>query len=309
MKIRCRSRRTFSSCTAPVDGVPVEGSSSGPFTVIGVQLVLRFRGIRHSSSQAHLPTSAPFRAGHQARYPASYTDSRRRRSRSQLPRFPAAFRLPAFASWASCSRQGIPPLLTVGLPRAHTACRTLTGFPRSARMRYDRGGCPLYPGSGGVHTAVDDVPGRRLPLLSGRSLSPRPAHPTRGVAVTRHQQWFTGIHPSGLPLTCGPRTERGPLGFPPGFAPGRYRPRTPGRGPVLDTDPESRLRHQPNLQSTDSLTACDLVSQLIAAEADIARNATMYRHRAWLTTQATVGTTTRPIGRLQVIGYPRLFYR
>jgi hypothetical protein len=47
-------------------------------------------------------------------------------------RFPAAFRPQAFASWASCARQGAQ-LLTVGLPALSR--RALTGFPCSAPSR------------------------------------------------------------------------------------------------------------------------------------------------------------------------------
>ena len=63
--------------------------------------------------------------------------------------------------------------------------------------------------------------------------------------LTRHQQGFRVIHPSGLPLTCSPRSERAPSGFPLSFAPGRYQPRTSGRGRVWNTNPKSRLRHHP----------------------------------------------------------------
>ena len=82
-----------------------------------------------------------------------------------MPRFPVAFRPPAFRfsvirypprSWA---------LLTVGLPA--TKARTPTGLPRSARTSYDRGGCPLYPEDGGAHPGLGDVPSRRLPLCRG----------------------------------------------------------------------------------------------------------------------------------------------
>jgi hypothetical protein len=51
---------------------------------------------------------------------------------------------------------------------------------------------------------------------------PHPHNPTWGVAVTRHHHWFTHVHPFGLPLTCDTRSERAPLGFPPGFAPGHH---------------------------------------------------------------------------------------
>ena len=57
-------------------------------------------------------------------------------------RFPVAFRLPAFASWSSDSRQGIGPSSRSAY-RARPAARTPTGLPRSARTSCDRGGCPL----------------------------------------------------------------------------------------------------------------------------------------------------------------------
>ena len=43
--------------------------------------------------------------------------------------------------------------LTVGLPPQKTVM-DLTGLPRSTRMRYDRVGCQLYPGSSGVHATI-----------------------------------------------------------------------------------------------------------------------------------------------------------
>ena len=43
--------------------------------------------------------------------------------------------------------------LTVGLPPPQ-GVMDLTGFPRSARMSYDRVGCQLYPGSSGVHATI-----------------------------------------------------------------------------------------------------------------------------------------------------------
>jgi hypothetical protein len=97
----------------------------------------------------------------------------------------------------------------------------VSSLPRGRRCSYDRR-C---------------VRGRRLPPSSGRPLPPRCSHPTRDVRLTRHQQGFSVIHPSGLPLTCDTRSERAPLGFPLGFAPSRYQPRTPGRGQVWNTDP------------------------------------------------------------------------
>ena len=110
-------------------------------------------------------------------------------------------------------------------------------------MRCGRAGCPLYPGGDGVPRDHRDVRDRRLPPCNGWPLPPRCCTPTRDVKLTRHQQGFRVIHPSGLPLTCSTRSERAPSGFPLSFAPGRYQPRTSGRGRVWNTDPKSRLRH------------------------------------------------------------------
>jgi hypothetical protein len=57
----------------------------------------------------------------------------------------------------------------------------LPSIPRGRRCSHDR----------------RDVHGRRLPLPNGQPLSPRHHHPPRSARLTRHQQGFTGIHPSG----------------------------------------------------------------------------------------------------------------
>jgi hypothetical protein len=58
------------------------------------------------------------------------------------------------------------------------------------------------------------IPVRRLPPHNGQPLPPRPRTPSRDAFVTRHQQGFTHVRPSSLPLTCGHQTARQPLGFP-----------------------------------------------------------------------------------------------
>jgi hypothetical protein len=94
------------------------------------------------------PRQHPFRSGHRP-YPASYAGTTGGGAGHSCPGFPAAFRPPAFAcrvirfplrSWA---------FLTVGLPATNLAPDP-NGLPRSARTRYDRDGCPLDPGDGGV---------------------------------------------------------------------------------------------------------------------------------------------------------------
>jgi len=129
-----------------------------------------------------------------------------------MSRFPAAFRPPAFASRSPCSRPGPGPSSRSAY-RAPSGARTRTGFPRSTPARYDRGGCPLYPGDGGA-------PPGRMPCPAGAcrfpaaSPTPRSCNPSAESIVTRHHQGFTCVHPSGLPLARSlPRTEQGPLGF------------------------------------------------------------------------------------------------
>ena len=63
------------------------------------------------------------------------------------------------------------------------------------------------------------IPVRRLPPRNGQPLPPRPRTPSRDAFVTRHQQGFTRVRPSSLPLTCGQQTARRPLGFPLSFTP------------------------------------------------------------------------------------------
>ncbi len=95
-----------------------------------------------------------FAAGHQARYPVSYAEGNRWRTGHGASVFLLPFGPPAFASWASCSRQGIGLSLRSAYRDTTRVSRTRTGFPRSARVRCGRVGCPLYPGGDGVPTAV-----------------------------------------------------------------------------------------------------------------------------------------------------------
>ena len=190
--------------------------------------------------------------------PAMHADSTRHSRRSRQ----TTLRPPALASWASCSRQGVQLSLRSAcrwLPRrqppdpdAVSTFHThemrpgrVSSLPRERRCSYDH----------------RDVRGRRLPPHSGQPLSPRCCRPTRDVMMTRHRQGFRVIHPSGLPLACDTRSERAPLGFSLSFAPSRYRPRTSGRGQVWNTDPSHVFGITPNLQSTNLLITCDIVSQ------------------------------------------------
>jgi hypothetical protein len=84
--------------------------------------------------------------------------------------------------------------------------------------------------------------------------APRSSIPPSGAPYHEASTGVQAIHPSGLPLACGPRMERGPLGFPPSFAPRRLITGNARRGGdrPSSTDLEQRSRHQPNPQSTCS---------------------------------------------------------
>jgi hypothetical protein len=130
-----------------------------------------------------------------------------------IPIFLSPFGAPALACWAVLFPPESWAFLTVGLPGRGSA-RTPTGFPRSACARCDRGGCPLCPGDGGVHTA-DQVPPAAACRFAAASPAPRSDIPSPGLTLTRRHQGFAHAHPSGLPLTCDPRTGRGSLGLNP----------------------------------------------------------------------------------------------
>jgi len=227
-------------------------------------------GCGASSSRAHPHTSACFRS--RAPGPVSGQLYGADRLEGQSPGS-------AFLSPFGCRRLLlVRPVPATGfcspygrLTTEPTAPWTLTGFPRFTRMRHGRVGCPLYPGGDGVPTAIGASSAVVCRLSAAGLLSPRHDDPTRRVAVTRHLQGFTGIHPSGPSPHLWPLDGAAALGLSLSLAPGHYWPRTSGRGPVSNTDRESRLRHRPNLQSTYSLIACDLVSQRSSAKSGVQR--------------------------------------
>ena len=182
------------------------------------------------ASTAHLPTSARFRV----REPGPVS--------GQLYKAPGggaghAALLSRCLSAAGIrflgilSRPGIPPPLTVGLPRRQQTTRTRTGFPCSARVR---------PG----WLRVPSLPrGRWCP--HGRSISPAatcriatasPCHPGLQPAPGRNSDEASArVHchspHTSLPLACDPG-RNGILGLFPELRtrPGRTRQRTSGRG-------------------------------------------------------------------------------
>jgi hypothetical protein len=116
----------------------------------------------------------------------------------------AGFLLP-FGRRRSLLGHPVPPgacaPLTIGLPRRPKAARTRAGFPCSARVRRGRGRVPSLPRGPRCLPRSGGIPGRRAPPSNGRSLSSRCCIPSQGVAMTRHQRGFTGVHPS-RPFPC-----------------------------------------------------------------------------------------------------------
>jgi hypothetical protein len=180
-----------------------------PFTVSN--LSLGSSGPLPWCSQAHLPTSAPFRAQPPGRHPAGYPAAVRLEQRHPRPGFPLPFGAPASACWASPPAGGVPPLLRSAY-RVSTTARTPTGFPRFAHARHDRGGCPLYPEASGVPTTDPHYP------VAACRLFQRPG-PITLVSIpssrARNNEASTGIHlrspVRSSPRPLLPRTETGAL--------------------------------------------------------------------------------------------------
>ena len=186
----------------------------------------------------------------------------RRESRARRRWFPAAFRLPAFASWASCPARGLRP-----------SCDRPTAPPGSGA---DPSGVSMFrtretrPGPGALCTPGTAVPARPRvnPVTAAcRLATAGPCHP----GATTHPGMFSsrGISKGSLPFTPPGHSPHlwhpdgtGALGLFPGLHTrlSRTQPRMPGRGRASGTGPGSRRRHQ-RPPSTDPLSTSGLMSQ------------------------------------------------
>ena len=123
-----------------------------------------------SSSPAHQPTSARFRA----RAPGPVTGQLYKAPAEEpgtLPCFPAAFRPPAFASWASFPARGFrPPYGRPTTPPISGADPNGVSMFRTRETRLAQGA--LFTPGAAVPARPDNLPGRRLPHLNGQPLSP-----------------------------------------------------------------------------------------------------------------------------------------
>jgi hypothetical protein len=109
----------------------------------------------HQSSQAH-PIRVSTLSGQGNRpYPASYPGAAGGGTSITAPGFPLPFGHRHSLLGSSCARREID--FPHGQPTRREHAWIPTGLSRSARDRYDRGGCPLYPGDGGA-LPPDQVP-------------------------------------------------------------------------------------------------------------------------------------------------------
>jgi hypothetical protein len=191
------------------------------------------------------PASAPFRAGaaapirpviraRLAEEPASSSPVSRRLSATGI-RFSGH---PAPAERSAS--------LTVGPPAPATPAWASTGLSRSARDRYDRGGCPLCPGGGGALPPGQVPPGGTRRLTATGPYLPL-NNPSSGSADDETSTRVHAIHPSGLPQPVAPGWNGSPWAFPWASHPAVTRDaRRGGDGPCA-LDRALRLRHQSNL--------------------------------------------------------------
>ena len=170
---------------------------------------------------AHLPTSAPLsRPRHRGRVSGQLSSNDHLEEQPRALWFPVGFRPPAFASWASCSRQRIPPFLTVGLPHRHSGPDSV-GVSAFRTCEKRPGWVPsLLRGGGAIPAIATSTTGACR--FSTASPVPRLKHSIDGAGITKHTKIHSRspVRPSPRP---NPRMERGSFGF----FPGLRTPRSP----------------------------------------------------------------------------------
>jgi hypothetical protein len=137
--------------------------------------------------------------------------------------------------------------LAVGLPaRQHEPDPDGVSTFRTRELR--PGWVPSIPRGRRCSSGLATITSPRLPHLSGTSLDPATTiHPCEALldeASTRVQ----AIHPSGLPLACGSRMERGRRAFPRASHPALTSDARRGGDRPPSTDPNNALCHRLSLQ-------------------------------------------------------------
>ena len=138
------------------------------------------------------------------------------------PRFPVAFRPPAFASWASCPAEEFRS--PHGRPTRHSP-GPRRGF-HVPHIRATAGLGALFTSRPSGALATGPIPpATACPLSQGPGPITRSSSHPPELSITRRHRGFTRVHPPDRPQRLVvPRMEQGPLGHSPGFAPRQARP-------------------------------------------------------------------------------------
>jgi len=203
----------------------------------------------------------------------------RRRCRNR-PRFPAAFRLPAFASWAILRPLGNPALLAVGLP---------AGWPAGPQR-----GCCVAHEQDATGQGASLIPGAVVRSRAATTLRPAPAALPRPAPTAPLQrptceghlhETSSEVH-SRSPITPRrPDAAAGPgsSSFPPvfsspalpgwngqrfGFYPGLRTPKLPAAHARAETGQRAlarvlRLRPKPTSSSASHLNPCTITPHVV----------------------------------------------
>ena len=170
-----------------------------------------------------------------------------------VSRFPAAFRLPAFASRSSDSRRGIGP----SSRSAYRASPDPDGVTAFRTHEQRPGWVPSIPRGQRCSPGPIALTDPRLPHRNGMSLYPAPAsHPAR-LRFTRHQRGFKQFTRPVFPSPAAARVERALLRLSPELRTPPTKSRTTHVG--VGTGQRARTRNNAYDISRTSNPACLLV--------------------------------------------------
>jgi hypothetical protein len=187
--------------------MPVPAAAAGAAASVSVAMVSNFPFGSGVSAvrlpQAHLLTSAHFRARAPGPVSDRLSDTTAREEQSFAPVFPLPFGCRRSLLEHPIPAGGTGPSLRLGY-RTQIHGRTPTVVTTLRTIETRPGWVPPLPRDGGVHAADR---GATAATCRFPAASPTPQHhiPSPGLPVTRSQQRFSVIHPSGqFPLPVAP---------------------------------------------------------------------------------------------------------
>ena len=156
---------------------------------------------------------------------------------AQLPWFPAAFPPPAFASWSSCSRQGIGP-------SSRSAYRTRGSGPRRGfhvpHARATTGVGAFISRGRRCSPRLATITSPRPPLLNGTSLHPATTTIHARLRLTKHQRGFKQFTRPIFASPVAPGWNGSPWAFPRASHPALAGDARRGGDRPSSTDPKQR---------------------------------------------------------------------